>query len=47
VPHVQDEFDATGRATSPAQEHRADRFLAELEWYAGALKDARARGIPY
>jgi NAD(P)H-dependent FMN reductase len=47
VPHVQDAFDATGRANSPVFEQRVGRFIAELEWYAAALKEARRRGVPY
>jgi hypothetical protein len=28
-------------------EQRAGRFIAELERYADALKQARRRGVPY
>ncbi len=47
VPHVQDAFDVSGRANTPALEQRVGRFIAELEWYAEALKQARQRGVPY
>lgn len=47
VPHVQDAFDVSGRASNPAFEQRVGRFIAELEWYAEALKQARQRGVPY
>jgi NAD(P)H-dependent FMN reductase len=47
VPRVQDAFDAEGRAKEASLEERVGRFLAELEWYAGALKEARKRGVPY
>jgi len=47
IPHVQDAFDVSGQPTSPVHEQRVGRFLAELEWYAGALKEARSRGVPY
>jgi len=47
VPHVQDAFDVSGRANNPAFEQRVGRFIAELEWYAEALKHARERGVPY
>ena len=47
VPKVQDAFDDEGRAKDPAYERRVQRFLDELEWYAHALKEARANGTPY
>ncbi len=47
VPHVQDAFDVSGRANDPVFEQRVGRFIAELEWYAEALKQARQRGVPY
>ncbi len=47
VPHVQDAFDVSGHANNPAFEQRVGRFIAELEWYAEALKQARQRGVPY
>ena len=47
VPHVQDAFDDAGRAHNPVFEQRVGRFIAELEWYAEALKQARRHGVPY
>jgi NAD(P)H-dependent FMN reductase len=47
IPKVQDAFDDDGRALDEAYHRRADRFLAELEWYATALKTARQSGVPY
>jgi NAD(P)H-dependent FMN reductase len=47
VPQVQDAFDDNGRPRDEAWNRRADRFLRELEWYAGALKEARKSGVPY
>ncbi len=47
VPHVQDAFDDDGRPRDESYNDRAARFLAELEWYAAALKAARQAGVPY
>lgn len=47
VPKVQEAFDMMGQAKDPAAEQRVERFIGELEWYAAALKEARARGTPY
>src|SRR3954462_3793827 len=47
IPGVQDAFDDEGRPRDEAYHRRAARFLDELEWYAGALKQARAAGVPY
>jgi NAD(P)H-dependent FMN reductase len=47
VPKVQDAFDEAGGALDPAWGKRVGRFLDELEWYARALKAARAGGVPY
>src|SRR5437764_4962225 len=47
VPRVQEVFDDDGRPRDEAWNRRADRFLRELEWYAGALKEARKSGVPY
>ena len=41
VPGVQDAFDEDGNANDDAYHERADKFLAEFEWYANALKTAR------
>lgn len=47
VPKVQNAFDDEGNPADPAFLPRAARFLDELEWYAKALKQARASGTPY
>jgi NAD(P)H-dependent FMN reductase len=47
IPKIQDAFDAEGRPLDPGVDRRFGWFAAELEWYAGALRDARAKGVPY
>ena len=47
VPQVQNAFADDGTAKDDAYHQRAAKFLAELEWYAEALKVARAAGTPY
>jgi len=47
MPKVQDQFEEDGRPRDPAHERRAARFLDEFEWYARALKEARAQAVPY
>ena len=47
MPRVQDQFDDDGTARDPAHVRRVGRFLGEFEWYANALKNARAEGVPY
>ena len=47
VPRVQDAFDDEGRPHDQEYHRRSARFLDELEWYANALKAARAAGVPY
>jgi len=47
VPKVQDAFDDDGKPADEAWKRRAAKFLGELEWYANALKAARASGVPY
>ena len=46
-PKVHEALDADGRPSSERTDKSAGRFLAELEWYANALKAARAQGVPY
>jgi NAD(P)H-dependent FMN reductase len=43
IPRVQEAFDDDGTPKDPAWTQRADRFLAELEWYAEAMRAARLR----
>ena len=47
IPKIGQAFDDNAEALDPAVERRFARFAAELEWYAGALRDARLRGTPY
>jgi NAD(P)H-dependent FMN reductase len=46
-PKVHEALDADGKPTGDRIDKAAGRFLAELEWYADALKAARAHGVPY
>ena len=46
-PRAQEALDLDGKPSAEWIDKSADRFLGELEWYAGALKDARAKGVPY
>ena len=47
VPRVQDAFTPEGEPTDPHFEARCERFFREFEWYAEALRAARAGGVPY
>jgi NAD(P)H-dependent FMN reductase len=48
VPRVSQAFDEQGHELSPGASKRFDRFAAELEWYAEALRHQRAaKGTPY
>jgi NAD(P)H-dependent FMN reductase len=48
VPTVQEVFDDEGLPREAATvERRFSRFAVEFEWYAEALRDRRARGVPY
>jgi NAD(P)H-dependent FMN reductase len=46
IPKIQDVFDDEGRALDAAFDRRFMRFAAEVEWYAEALRDRRASGVP-
>lgn len=46
-PKVGDVLDADGQLVDQKGGRRFDRFVAELEWYAEALKAQRAKGTPY
>lgn len=46
-PKVHEALDADGRPADAQTDKSAGRFLDELEWYANALKAARAGGVPY
>jgi hypothetical protein len=47
IPRVKEAFTPAGDPTAPAFERHSDRFFRELEWYAQALQQARASGVPY
>ena len=48
IPRVGTAFDELGNPTdAPAMERRFKKFADEVEWYAQALKEARAKGTPY
>ncbi|NBB82079.1 MAG: NADPH-dependent FMN reductase, partial [Alphaproteobacteria bacterium] len=48
VPRVGQAFEADGTPKDPAWNERGDKFFAELEWYAEALKAHRAaHGTPW
>jgi NAD(P)H-dependent FMN reductase len=48
VPKVQSAFSEDGTpADTDAIARRFAKFASELEWYAGAMKTARAAGVPY
>ena len=47
VPKVGQQFDEDGVPLDDGPKRRVVRFLAEFEWYANALKAARAGGLPY
>jgi NAD(P)H-dependent FMN reductase len=44
---IHDALDADGKPKHEHIDKSAGKFLAELEWYANALKAARANGVPY
>ena len=46
LPKAQDLFDEAGQPKADWVAGQAGRFLDELEWYANALKAARAGGVP-
>jgi NAD(P)H-dependent FMN reductase len=47
VPRVQSAFTPEGEPTDAGFEQRSERFFREFEWYAEALRQARAGGVPY
>ena len=46
IPTIQDVFDVEGRPLDAGVDRRFGKFAAELEWYASALRDAPAKGVP-
>ena len=47
IPKIQAAIDESGGALDPSVDRRFARFVAELEWYADALREARQKGVPY
>jgi NAD(P)H-dependent FMN reductase len=47
IPKIQEAFDDSGHARDARLESRFGKFASELEWYAGALGEQRAKGVPY
>ena len=47
IPGIAKAFTDAGEPTDPAYATRFARFATELEWYAAALREARAIGVPY
>ena len=47
IPRIAAAFDEAGAPLDAKLDGRLQRFAAELEWYAAALKDARQKGVPY
>ena len=48
IPSIQSAFDDDGKPHDAERvERRFARFASELEWYAGALREARKQGEPY
>jgi len=47
VPCIQEAFTPDGEPTDPNFERRIERFSREFEWYADALRQPRALGVPY
>ena len=47
VPSIHSAFDQDGKPKDESMPGKMKRFLDELEWYANALKDARAKGVPF
>ena len=47
VPCIQEAFTPDGEPTDPNFERRIERFSREFEWYADALRQPSALGVPY
>jgi NAD(P)H-dependent FMN reductase len=47
VPRIGQAFTEAGEPTDARFDERAERFFREFEWYAEALRRARAEGVPY
>src|SRR4029453_16334825 len=47
IPRIGSALAEDGKPTEDWLDKRFPRFAAELEWYAEALRDRRAKGVPY
>src|SRR4051794_13967449 len=47
VPKIASAFADDGAPLDPSWDKRFEKFAKELEWYANALREARAKGTPY
>jgi NAD(P)H-dependent FMN reductase len=47
IPSIGKSFTDAAEPIDPAYNRRFARFAAEFEWYAGAMRDARQKGVPY
>ena len=47
IPRIAQAISQDGVAVEPITERSMNRFLDEFLWYANALAEARASGIPY
>jgi NAD(P)H-dependent FMN reductase len=46
-PNIHSAFDQEGNPLDPSFHTKIKRFLDELEWHTNALKEARAKGLPF
>jgi NAD(P)H-dependent FMN reductase len=47
IPSIHSAFDSDGKPQDDSMLSKMKRFLDELEWYTNALKEARAKGVPF
>lgn len=47
IPSIRKALSDAGEPLDPGVQTRFERFAKEFEWYAGALRDARLKGVPY
>ena len=47
IPKVQDTFHEDGTPIDTNVDRYVARFMDEFEWYARALKNEKANGVPY
>lgn len=46
IPGIHKAFDSNGKPTDEVMDSKVKKFIDEFEWYANALKEARAKGVP-